>query len=135
MLDYWLVMKMIKQSQTTRQIADKLLEDYFSEEQITLVSRLFESPHLEKVAIDCVAIRGMYYSEIQLTANIKQKWDRKDHFVSALGLEGSRPTKAEEYADGYRLRYEFDELDNQTVLLTCFKIERDNQFCYALNPR
>ncbi len=125
---------MTKQSQSAKQIADKILEDYFSKEQIALVDRLSESPHLEKVAIDCVAIRGMYYSEIQLTANIKQKWDRKNDFVSALGLEGSRPTKAEEYADGYRLKYEFDELDNQTVLLTCFKIERDNQFCYALRP-
>lgn len=123
---------MTNQSQTTKQIADKIIEDYFSEEQIALVDRLSESPHLEKVAIDGLAITGMYYSQIQLTAKIKQKWNRKIDFVSALGCEWSRPAEVEEYADGYRLRY---RLGNQTILLTCFKMEKDDRFCYALNPR
>lgn len=124
-------MKMTKQSQTTKQITDRLLEDYFSEEQITFVNRLSENHHLENVAIDHIAITGMYSSEIGLTAKIKQKWVKKKDLVSALGCDKSRPAEAEEYADGYRLRYEFG---NQTVLLTCFKIERDDQFCYALRP-
>lgn len=123
---------MVEQNQTTKKIADKILEDYFTEEQIALVDRLSENSHLEKVTIDSVAIRGLYYSEIGLTADVKQKWNRVDDFVSALGACGNRPTKAEEYADGYRLAY---ELGNQTVLLTCFKIEKDDRFCYALKPQ